>query len=262
MIAEALTWLVTPCPPYVRRLGLLAESIAISARYRRCATAWAPHLAATRQAILDAIARTSRRRTALIMGSGALLDVPLAELADAFERVLLVDIVHPWSARLRTRHFPQVTHVTDDVTGTLEAVARGELTKARPFAPLADPEVDLAVSLNLLSQIPVVSARRLDGRIDESRLASAVQDLVKAHLADLDRSGAATLLVSDVERVVIDRDGREIERTSLIADLPEPRGDREWWWDIAPAPEIDSHLSERRRVIARFVPGAFEAEIL
>jgi hypothetical protein len=150
MIAEALEWLVTPCPPYARRLGLLTESIAISARHRRCRKAWAPHLAATQQAILEAIERTPRRRTALVMGSGALLDVPLAELADAFEHVLLVDLVHPWPARLKTRHLPQVTHVTDDVTGALEAVGRGELVGPRPFARLADPEVDLAVSLNLL----------------------------------------------------------------------------------------------------------------
>ncbi|MBM3546619.1 MAG: hypothetical protein FJX54_06680 [Alphaproteobacteria bacterium] len=262
MIGEALAWLATPCPFYVRRLGLLTESIAISARHRRCRAAWAPHLAATRQVILDAIARTPRRRTALVMGSGALLDVPLEELADAFERVLLVDLVHPWTARLKTRHLPQVMHVTDDVTGTLEAVARGELVRPRPFPLLADPEVDLAVSLNLLSQIPVVPVRRLDGRIDDARLAAAAQNLVKSHLADFDRSRAATLLVSDVERVVTDRNGQEIERASLIADLAEPRADREWWWDIAPAPEIDSNSSERRRVVARFVPGAFGGESL
>ncbi|MBM3534591.1 MAG: hypothetical protein FJX60_16310 [Alphaproteobacteria bacterium] len=262
MIAEALEWLVTPCPLYVRRLGLLAESIAISARHRRCRRAWAPHLAATRQAILEAVARTPRRRTALIMGSGALHDVPIAELADAFERVLLVDLVHPWPARLRTRHLPQVTLVTDDVTGTLEAVARGEIVPARPFAPLSDPEVDLAVSLNLLSQIPSVPVRRLEGRVADSTLASAVQRLVNAHLSDLGLSRAATLLISDVERVVTDRDGLEIERTSLIAELPEPQADRSWWWDIAPAPEIDTRSSERRRVIARFVPSASGTESL
>jgi hypothetical protein len=262
MIGETLAWLLTPCPLYARRLGLLGESIAISARHRRCREAWAPHLAETRAAILDAIGRTSLRRTALVMGSGALLDLPIAELAAAFQRVILVDVVHPWPARLKTRPFANVSHVTGDVTGTLEAVAKGELGTPRPFPLLADAEVDLAVSLNLLSQLPVMPVRRLEGRIDEAALAVAAQALVRSHLADLDRSPASTLLISDVERVATDGNGREIERTSLIADLPEPAADRTWWWNIAPAPEADPVASERRRVVARFVPGAFGRESL
>ncbi len=262
MIAEALAWLATPCPLYVRRLGLLSESIAISARHRRCRQAWSPHLAASRSAIRDAIARTPRRRTALVMGSGALLDVPLADLASSFEKVVLVDLVHPWPARLEARRFSNVTRITDDVSGMLDSAARGELVRPRPFPALADPEVDLAVSLNLLSQLPVAPVRCLDGHVEEEALAKAAQDVVRQHLADLDHARAATLLISDVERVLLARDGREIERSSLIADLPEPAADRSWWWEIAPAPEADPETSERRRVVVRFVPGAFGTESL
>ncbi len=262
MIAEALAWLLTPCPVHIRRLGLLAESVAIGARHRRCRAAWAPHLAATRAAVVDAIGRTPRRRTALVLGSGALLDLPLAELAGAFRRVVLVDVVHPWRARLASRGFANVTRVTDDVTGVLDAVSNGELASPRPYQLIDDPEVDLVVSLNLLSQLPVIPVRSLDGRAAPEPLAAMAQDLVRSHLADLERSRASTLLISDVERVVVGRDGREVERSSLIADLPEPPHDREWWWDIAPAPEADPATSERRRVVARFVPGAFEAETL
>lgn len=262
MIAEALAWLLTPCPPYVRRLGLLAESVAIDARHRRCHAAWAPHLARTRAAVLDAIRRTSRRRTVLVLGSGALLDLPLAELAGAFRAVVLVDVVHPWRSRLASRRFANVTRITDDVTGVLEAVSNGDLASPSPYHRIDSPEVDLVVSLNLLSQLPVIPVRRLDGRVAAAPLTAMAQDLVRSHLADLDRSQASTLLVSDVERVSVDGGGRVVERESLIADLPEPAHDHEWWWDIAPAPEADPETSERRRVIARFVPGAFGAENL
>ena len=152
--------------------------------------------------------------------------------------------------------------VTDDVTGVLDAVSRGELASPRSYHLIDDPEVDLVVSLNLLSQLPVIPVRSLDGRAAPEPLAAMAQDLVRSHLADLARSRASTLLVSDVERVVVGRDGREVERGSLIADLPEPAHDREWWWDIAPAPEADPETSERRRVVARFVPGAFGPETL
>lgn len=256
MIGEALAWLATPCPPLARRLGLLSESVAISARHRRCRTAWAPHLAASRAAILEAVGRTPVRRKVVVMGSGALFDVPLAELAAAFREVVLVDLVHPWRARRLAVRFPNVTRVTDDVTGALDACLAGGLPRPRPFALLDDPEVDLAISLNLLSQLPLAPVRRLDGRVAEAALAGFAQDLVRGHLADLERTRAATLLVADVERVVTDQAGRVLERTSLIADLPEPAADRSWWWDIAPAPEADPETSERRRVVARFLPGA------
>lgn len=262
MIAEALEWLVTPCPLYVRRLGALSESIAISARHRRCRDAWAPHLEQSRAMIREAIARTPRRRTALVLGSGALLDVPLVDLASTFQRVVLVDLVHPWRARIAARRFSNVTRITDDVTGTLEAASKGELVRPRPYQPLQDPEVDLAISLNLLSQLPVAPVGRLDGQADDEALAKAAQDLVRQHLDDLDRARATTLLISDVERVLRARDGQEIERSSLIADLPEPGFDRSWRWDIAPAPEVDPEASESRRVIARLVPGAFGPESL
>ncbi|MBL8690042.1 MAG: hypothetical protein JNL04_13120 [Rhodospirillaceae bacterium] len=262
MIAEALAWLATPCPLYVRRLGLLSESIAISARHRRCRAAWAPHLEESRAAVRNAIARTPRRRTALVMGSGALLDVPLDELAAAFRRVLLVDLVHPWRARLQARRFSNVIRITADIGGILQGVSRGKLVRPRPFPALADPEVDLAISLNVLSQLPVAPVRHLDGKVEDEALTQAAQDLVRQHLDDLDRSRATTLLISDVERILLARDGREIERTSLIADLPEPASDHHWWWNIAPAPEVDEETSERRRVVARLVRGAFGPESL
>jgi hypothetical protein len=257
MIAEALAWIATPCPPLARSIGLLSESIAISARRRRCRAAWEPHLEASRAVILDAMRRTSGRRTVVVMGSGALFDVPLAALAAEFRRVVLVDLVHPWRARRLGAGFSNVTRITDDVTGVLDACLRGELTAPRPFALLDDPEVDLAISLNLLSQLPLTPVRRLDGRVPDAILASFAQALVRGHLADLDRARGTTVLIGDVERVVTDRAGREVERTSLIADLPEPAAERQWWWDIAPAPEADPETSERRKVIARVVPGAF-----
>ena len=120
----------------------------------------------------------------------------------------------------------------------------------------------MAISLNVLSQLPVAPVRHLDGMVEDEALAQATQDLVRQHLDDLDRSRATTLLISDVERILLARDGRELERTSLIADLPEPASDHHWWWNIAPAPEVDEEASERRRVVARLVPGAFGPESL
>jgi len=259
MIAETLAWLATPAPATARRLGFLAESIAIQARHRRCRAAWAGHVAASRAAILDAVARTSgcgpRRDTVAVLGSGAHLDLPLADLAAAFRRVLLVDLVHPWAARRAARQFPNVTLVTDDVTGVLETVRAGQVASPRRFPLLADPEVDLTISLNLLSQLPVIPVRHLEGKVPDFELVAFAQALVRRHLGDLEQAPGATLLIADVERVVLDAAGREVERASLLAEVAEPEPESGWWWDFAPAPEADPETSERRRVIARFLGG-------
>src|SRR5690242_1514443 len=103
MILEWLEAALTPCPKDLRDFGYRTELIAIGARHRRCRAAWASHLAHSRRAVERAIARAAGRDTVIVLGSGRLLDVPLATLAAAFRHVVLVDALHPLSARLRAR---------------------------------------------------------------------------------------------------------------------------------------------------------------
>src|SRR5579871_6065867 len=95
MFAELIEYAITPCPRYARRMGYLYEAVAIRARAARCRAAWAPHQERTRALLRRSLARCPRRRKAVVLGSGACLDVPLAELAAAFGEVVLVDVVHP-----------------------------------------------------------------------------------------------------------------------------------------------------------------------
>ena len=80
MIIEWIRSLLTPCPKWARKMGYLAESIAIQARAKRCSAAWAPHQEQSRQMILQAANQCEQKRTVVIAGSGACLDVPLLEL--------------------------------------------------------------------------------------------------------------------------------------------------------------------------------------
>lgn len=124
MLREAVEWALTPAPGPARQLGYLAESIALEARWRRCRRAWASHLENSRRAVMDAAASCPRRRLVAILGSGPLLDVPLASLARTFDRVLLVDIVHPWRARGAARRFDNVFLAQADIAGVSAALAR------------------------------------------------------------------------------------------------------------------------------------------
>jgi len=262
VIREALEWLLTPGSRAGRDLGYLAETIAIGARHRRCRKAWAEHLRRSREAILDAARTAPGRRTALVLGSGPLLDVPLAELAALFRSVILVDALHPLGARWQARRHANVELVTADLNGVLPALHRwqpGEpLPAPQPFPLLQRGDIDLVVSLNLLSQLGVLPVEWIERRAGPPGPAMAeayAADLTRAHLADLARCTARVCLVADVEWWRQDRDGTVVERASSIYEVPAPAAADEWVWAIAPAPESDPHLSTYRRVIVALDPG-------
>ncbi len=107
LLAWALS-LVNPAPLRLRRRGYVRQSGLLHARSRRCRAAWAPHLARARGVILAAAEATVGRGSAVVLGSGLLDDVPLDSLAKLFDRVTLVDAVHPWPARLAARRHGNV----------------------------------------------------------------------------------------------------------------------------------------------------------
>lgn len=197
----------------------------------------------------------------MILGSGRLLDVPLATLASEFRRVVLVDALHPPAVRLRVRRHANVELWSEDITGTAAALHRlksgDPLPPARSFAPLHDPRVDLVVSLNLLSQLGVLTGEWIEHCLRHSSTAAEAfaADLVRTHLDDLARCRATVCLVGDVEWRHVGRAGELLESQSSIFGVSPPVADEEWLWPIAPAPESDPVVSDVRRVIVAYDPG-------
>ena len=134
MLAELFAWMTTPCPAAARRLGYLRESIAIEARYRRHAERWRPHLEKSK-AVIEEASSNSSAAAAVVLGSGPLFDIPVEALADAFDVVELVDIVHPKRARQIAAGFANVELKTSDVSSAaLE-------TRNSAACGAADPDV-------------------------------------------------------------------------------------------------------------------------
>src|SRR5688572_5311117 len=67
MLSRLLRRLATSCPPAARQLGLLREHEDIAKRHARVRAAWASHLTASRQVILETAGRCSRHRRALVI---------------------------------------------------------------------------------------------------------------------------------------------------------------------------------------------------
>jgi hypothetical protein len=256
LLRKMLSYLVTPCPWYVRRMGYLSEILGIRTRYRRCREAWEPHLARSRAVVCKAAARCRVRRKALILGSGLLLDVPLDDLARDFREVILVDLIHPWHSRWRRRWHENVRLVAEDITGLAEqtynvATQRGAvLPRAEPVLFLDDSEIDLVASMNLISQLPYIPAAYLNkcGVHAPDVVEAFAGDIVRAHLAYLRRFTGVVALIGDMERLTCHPDGKVVKRLDAMRGVPFPTPDEEWEWRLAPCPEAHAAYSYHRRV--------------
>lgn len=253
MLREAWSWLITPCPAAARRLGYLRESIATAARARRCREAWAPHLEHTRQLILAEAGGGQHLR---ILGAGLIHDLPLAELAERYERIDLVDWVFAKATRRLAARFPRVCCREQDVTGIAAALCAAgspEAVEDLLANPEPDEEAELVLSLNLLSQLPLLPLEHLARRfpqVDETRLNAWGLRLMERHLQRLARAPRALLIADAVQQerdasgaLVAERNYGEHFGYAALAIAA-------WDWQLAPAGESADGRVHRHRVVA------------
>ncbi len=243
MILELLEYLLSECSETGKSMGFLSSSLQVRARFRRCRSAWSPHIEQTRRAILDAARRCRSRRKAVLLGAGLLHDIPVKELSRIFDEVILVDIVHPWLSRIYAGRFRNVRQIAADITGVMEQLHRvaqvhdAAMPVSHPRLFTDDPGLDLTVSVNLLSQLSHVPGNYLDGRRDESTIAAFLKHLVEAHLEYLQRLPGHTALITDTAV-------REVRGDSLVEECDPlygvrlPPAEFTWEWRLAPSPEI------------------------
>lgn len=237
------------CSASARSLGLADEHVAIARRHERVRAAWAPHLAASREAVLWAAEKCAQQKRVLVIGAGDCLDVPVKELAEHFTEVVLADIVVGKVARDWAKSNPsRIRAVAWDASGALDALAKVSDTLPANLAPAmfthADPglppggEADLVVSANCISQLGLVPGHSLPATKQDAdlpeRCAVAAAQRHRAWLAE--RSGVR-LLMADAARLDYAADGRLLKRENLHKRFGLPKPDRQWRWDLAPIPE-------------------------
>ncbi|MCX7946573.1 MAG: hypothetical protein N2557_06345 [Hydrogenophilus sp.] len=176
MLAELLLWLITPASWSVRINGLLGESVALLARYRRCRNFWIPHLLNSRRAVRTFLRLfPTPKGTTTLLGSGHGLEWSLPALAAAADQAALIDLVHPWAIRCRVRRYPHIALIVAD---------------CNQF-PLPIPSSTTALlSLNLLSQLPLFASHRRHSSADPALL-------VARHWHTLATASIPALLITD-----------------------------------------------------------------
>ena len=253
MLAELLLSAVTPASRALRGMGLVTASVGLWSRGARRSREWGPHYRRCHAAVGRAMGGLSRRRTAVVLGSGLVRDVPIAELLDQFRHVLLVDAVHLPTVRARFAFERRVSFVTADLSGLAGWLEGTEQGRVAPDPGLfAGEDVDLVISANLLSQIPLGVETFLVDHPDRAR--TLPDDLlarsVRGHLDDLAQARARVCLLTDVVMKKRDRAGALTDRLDLMRGVPLPRPDEGWDWTVAPFGELDAEHEYVHRVHA------------
>ena len=255
MLREAITYLTTPCAPYLRSMGYLRELIATEARHRRCQEAWRPHLDNTKAVIVDSINATVRRRKAVVLGAGILSDIPIDQLSEAFERVHLIDVCFLRRTRRALKPFPNVTCHEADVTGTAHLIQDDPLPVPGIVTSLGLADADLVVSANVLAQLPLIPidhARRQNRAVSADAIARFARDIVIRHLDLLATCAGTVCLITEVERRLLDETDALVETEDPLWGVPLAREGKDWLWDLAPRGEVARDLHIQNRVIGSF----------
>ena len=252
MLSDLIVSLMTQISPAHRALGYLDEMLDMRRRARINRTAWQTHLDHSRQFVLSSARRCTRKDKIVVLGSGLLLDVPLAELSETFGEVILQDVVCLPEARKQIGRFRNVLFIEHDVTGLAEPLHRN-CQQGFPRLPETVPpaaacgSASLVVSLNILSQLWVVPRAYIGRQLrqfDPGEVDDWCVKVVEAHYAWLCSLPCAVCLVADHEAVKRDSAGNVISRTSTVFGLPLPNADVTWTWDIAPITQQNPHASK------------------
>lgn len=252
MIAEALLYAATVPVTLKAHRRFIRYSVNLWSRAGRCSRQWAEHEERSKNAIRNAMAGLRQKRTAVVLGSGLLRDVPIKELAESFDTVVLVDLVHLASTRLwlRSKRYGNVRLIERDLSGYDELAAGRQ---PEPLAFLRNvPYLDFVVSANLLSQIGRGVKRRFDAEQNCTMPADTVAQLIGAHRSALEAAPCKTCLVTDVSYAVIDRTGKVHGEADLLHGTSLSSVQADWTWPVAPIGEESADYQIVHKVIAAY----------
>ncbi len=231
-----------------RNMGYFGDQSGIEKRYLREQQHWDKHLYNTRQYALES-AKGKNRQSAVVLGSGWLLDVPVEELSKLFEKVTLIDIRHPKAVKKRIQVMENVELQVCDISGfaatTYQYMKLYRNKKNRPPVDSiqAQPSLnldayDFVFSCNILSQLDILLMEYLERFFtltDEEMLAFR-KKIQHHHISLLPRNRSC--IVVDYEEITYSHTGEEISRRPLVFhEITKNPNTKEWIW------EFDTHMT-------------------
>ena len=224
-----------------RKMGYYDDQSGIIRRYQRERVHWDAHLTNTRQFALEAM-QGKNKKSAAVLGSGWLLDVPVEEMSRYFEKLFLFDVRHPATVQKQIKRINNVELRICDISGfalpVFQYAKQYRNNKERP--PISDiqPQTsldlsgfDFVFSCNILNQLDILLmdylAQFFNLEYEETVLFR--NNVQQHHIDMLPRNRSC--LVADYEEITRAPDGKEISRKPSVR-LPIvqcPNASR-WTW--------------------------------
>ena len=213
--------------------------------YRRLdqESGWDSHLEKCRSYILKAIDKHKPGKVT-VLGSGWLLELPIAEIVEKTGKVSLIDIIHPPDVIRQAGSIDNVELIESDVTGGLIEQVWKKISSypffrkadnlegiiVNEYKPVSDP--GMIISLNLITQLEVLPVRFLKkkARISGDEMLRFRKSIQEKHIDFL--SKYRSVLITDYEEVITGRSGEITRIPTFIADLPQVMEKEEWTWNF------------------------------
>ena len=140
--------------------------------------------------------------------------------------------------------------IVHDVTESLDDIVTGNLSIRSPTRFLDDDQTDLVISLNILSQLPILPSVFLEEhlQINQDDIQKMSRTIIECHLDYLSNFSGTVCLITDIEREIFDSSGKIMRKFSALNDVPFPWQSQTWIWEIAPLGEESLDYSVRHRV--------------
>lgn len=237
---------MTHSPEYRRILhmmGYYSYQNGLIYRHMNQEGGWDEHNRKCREYILAAMDHLKPSKVT-VLGSGWLLDIPLAEISEKAAEVVLADIVHPPEVIRQVAAFKNVRLLETDVTGGLisevwEVMKRYRFFKMiKSLAAVKIPdyypteEPGFVISMNLLTQLenlPVEFIKKRS-RISDAEIDKLRGDIQKKHIEFL--TGRKSVLISDIEEIFTGNNGSVNVVPTLRTVIPAGNNYTEWTWDF------------------------------
>jgi len=223
------------------RMGFRPVQAGIMRRFLREEGAWGSHLNNSRDYILKVV-KELKPKSVRILGSGWLLDIPIQEMLELCDEIVLDDIVHPAQIENKYSKFKKVRFEFADITNGVVDLCYKQKKNSFIFDTFLDqlnkidPKLyseDLIISGNILSQSSVMLTDYLarSVKINGQQITIISEIIQQKHLESLplDRS----VLISDIEEEFYDEDDRFIgSKPTVYIDLPKGKNQHEWLWSF------------------------------
>jgi hypothetical protein len=204
---------------------------------------WDEHLERCRTFILKALDHYSPSKIS-VLGSGWLMELPIAEIIERDIKVSLVDIVHPPEVIEQAGSLKNVELVEADVSGGLisevwhKSSKYSFLKKMKSlddiYIPEYIPESDpgMVISLNILTQLEALPVDFLKKRsnVKEDEYLLFRKKIQNRHIEFLKKH--QSVLISDVAEIFTDRSGNSNTVQTMISEIPDTIFREEWTWNF------------------------------